>query len=351
MAIVEYQCIEPSLFYYGAFKLLEYPDDISSTLNYLFAELFTDPWGDWDLIRRVFESFGTSSTVSNASFSKNEDIGDGVKTPWRLNSTSIGTLVQCYNIANDLGILVDSTASQITFVAVPNAQERIARKKWQACATQFQILKDIQTTQILVGFGCSPLYNSDNNLLRSPQQLQMYQSYLVRTTITASEQYGADISESALYRVSTSTLGALFGAQLGILRGDWWSKLLTLTPPTSVDYEIKRTVYTITDDDVAANEFTFPDDPTIAHIEYLLPLPEDATADVPITQKECFGVEYGDSQTWDCTGCDYVELCDNAQFLNPYYMDKDSPTTYDMTLDPQPKNTRIRIQYKKVTIT
>ncbi len=351
MALVEYQCIEPSLFYYGAFKLLEYPDDISSTLDYLFAELFTDPWGDWDLIRRVFETFGTSSTVSNACFSKNEDIGDGVKTPWRMNNTSTGTLVQCYNIAKELGILVDPVASELTFIAVPNSNERIARKKWQACATQYQILKDIQTTQLLVAYGCSPLIDSVNRIYRSPQQLQMYQNYLVRTSITAKEQFGADIDESTLYRVSQDSLESLFGTIIGILRNDWWNKLLTLSPPNSVTYEIKNTIYTITANDVIENSFTFLDDPVIAHIELLIPLPEDSTADVSVTLKECYGIEYGDSQTYDCGTCEYADSCSNASFLDPYFMDKDLPTLYDMTANPQLEDTRIRIRYKKVTIT
>lgn len=343
MAIVEYTCLEPSLFYYGAFKLMESPDDISASLDYMYSEIFIDPWANWHLIRRVFETFGTMSTVSNASFSKNEDIGDGVKTPWLLNSTSIGCMVQCYNIANELGILVDPDASKVTFVAVPEAQERVARKKWQALATQYQIIKNIQTTQTIVGYGCSPIIDSGNTLERSPQQLQMYQSYLAKTSITANEQFGANISESALYRVSSTTLNALFGSVIGILRGGWWYDLLTLSP-INVEYSTETTISTKS----TGVPLTFSYDPYVAHVEYAVVLPADSTDDVSVELKECYGIEYGDSQTWDCNTCAYAGSCSGAAFLNPFNMDATIPNQINQSV---PDGTRVRFKYKRVVIT
>jgi len=342
MALIEYSCYEQSLAYYGLFKLLQYPDQISAPLDYLYSEIFTDPWGDWDKIRRIFESFGTMSATSNASFSKHEDIGDGVKTTWMLNATSIGVLVQCYNIANEMGILADSTASQITFAANPTSEERVARKKWQAIALQYQIIKNIQTTQTIVGYGIAPILDSNNNLDRSPQQLQMYQSYLVKTAITASEQFGCNLSESALYKVSTTTLNALFGSVIGILRGGWWYDLLTLTP-IDVEYSTETVIST----KVLDVPLTFAYNPYVAHVEYAVVLPEDMTGDVSIELKECYGVEYGDSQTWDCNTCAYAGSCAGANFLNPFNMDKVIPNQINETV---PVDTRVRFRYKRVVI-
>lgn len=349
MAIVEYECIEPSLFYYGGFKLLEYPDKISASLDYMFSEIFINPWVNWDKIRRVFETFGTSSTVSNASFSKNEDIGDGIKTQWMMNVTSNGVLVQCYNIANELGILVDSTSSEITFAAVPSAQERVARKKWQALATQYQIIKTIQTTQMLVAYGCSPLIDSENELSRSPQQLQMYQNYLAKTTITAQEGLGAVLTESALYRVSYQTLSVLFSTLIGILRGDWWRELLTLSP-FNVEYETKKLIYTITAGDKLNDYFSFSSENYVAHIEYVVALPEDATGDVSVTLKECYGIEYGVSQTWNCSTCEYAADCEDPFFLNPYKMDRITQNKMHIDGVAIDEDDRVRVCYKKVSV-
>ena len=358
MAIVEYTCTEPSLFYYGGFKLMEAPDDISASLDYLYAEIFVDPWANWDKISRVFETFGTMSNVSNASFSKNEDIGDGVKTPWQLNSTSIGTIVQCYNIAKDLGILVDSTSSQVTFVAQPDAQERINRKKWQALATQYQIIKTTQTTQSILGYGLSPIIDSidptvnptpsppSDTLDRSPQQLQMYQSYLVKTAITAKEQFGAVLARSALYRVSQQTLSALFGSIIGILRGGWWYDLITIAP-INVEYEYKTIIETATLANQTNGYMDFTHENYVAHLEYAVFLPEDTTGDVSITLKECYGIEYGDSQTWDCSTCLYAPSCNSAAFINPIRMDGTVQNRINYSFI---AGQRVRIKYKKVSI-
>lgn len=348
MAIVEYTCLESSLYFYGAFKLQQYPAEIAPQLDYLYSEVFIDPWDNWDLIKRVFETFGSTSTVSNASFSKNEDIGDGVKTTWMLNSTSNGVLVQCYNIANELGILVDPEACKITFAATLNSNERVNRKKWQALATQYQKIKNIQTTQTIVAFGVSPIIDSTETLERSPQQLQMYQNYLAGTSITAKEQYGADITESTLYKVPKQTSDVLFGDVTDILRGGSFSDLSTLSP-TGVEYSFETVLETTTSDDVSNNYIDFSALNYVVHLEYAVRLPEDTTGDVSIVLKECYGIEYGDSQSWDCATCEYADDCASADFINPF--DMDDTIQNRLHNDSLILDQRIRFKYKRVEIT
>ncbi len=348
MEIVELTCLESGLFFLGGFKILEYPPKIEATLDYLYTEIFLDPWNNWDKIRQVFETFGSTSTVSNASFSKNEDVGDGVKTSWKLNGISQGVLVQCYNIADDLGILVDSTASSITFSANPTTEERVNLKKWQALATQYQIIKDIQTTQIITAFGISPLIDSVNTLDRSPQQLQMYAGYLAKTTVTASEQIGAIITESALYQCPFDTTDVIFSDLIDILRDDWWTNMLTVDT-VDVSYSDSTSFHVITADDLSNDYIDFSYNNYVAHLQYAVILPADTTGDVSVVLKTCYGFEYGDSKTWDCTTCKYVDDCNEAQFLNPFYMD--SQLQYRLGLDGDgSEGDRVKIVYKQVTI-
>ena len=369
MANVDLACVKSGLFFLSAFKLLETPAKIESSLTYMFSEIFTDPILDWNKIRRVFETFGTSSIVANASLSKNTDIGDGVKTAWKLNGISVGTLVQCYNIADSLGILADSTASQITFTAEPSEQEVINRKKWQALATQYEILKGSHTTQVMLSYGVSEFINSEGTglaqsqgtLYRSPQQLQMYYSYLAKTSIPASPQVGAVNTESVIYKCPFDSSKAVFSDLVDVLRNDWWTELPTLNT-INVQYTDTTAIHIVDSTALVDGFIEFDHYDYVAHLKSAVVLPSDdpstdATADVSVTLKMCYGLEYGDSRTWDCDTCYYANNCKNAEFINPYNMDsfiqnklwiKQGPPWVDNVN--VTGNQRIRIIYKRIEV-
>ncbi len=356
MSTQEMPAFENGLGFMGCFKLSEYPAKVEVLLENSFAEMFTDPWGDWDKIRRVFGTFGTFKSQENASFSKYEDQGDSQKGPYFMSYHNNGVLVQMYEIAKKLGILKDPDASEITYTVPPSPEEIENLTKWKSLATQFEKIIDIQTTLFVTAFAVCPLINQTTNQwgddfwVRSPAQVKLYNSYLMGTAISMSEKFGGVTSESCLHRVPWDTTNAIFPDLIGTITGDWWYNLIA-EQVVDVEYEIiDAPLYIMTASDVSNDYFDFDNaGDYVVHIEYAIPLPEDSTADISLELKTCYGITFGQSLLYPCDVCEYAVDCRDEEYINPSLIDYDIRNRLQwgsLSYTGQ----RIRIQYKKVSV-
>ena len=356
MSLQEMNAFENGLGFMGCFKILEYPAKVQVLLENSFAEMFTDPWGDWDKIRRVFDSFGTYRNQENASFSKYEDQGDSQKGPYFMSYHSDGVLVQMYQISAKLGILKDAEDSKITYTVPPTPKEVENLTKWKSLAVQFEKIVDIQTTLFVSAFAIAPLFNQTINQwtvdywVRSPAQMKLYSSYLMGTGISMSERFGGSTDESCIHRVPWNTTNAVFPDLISTCTGDWWYNLIAELG-VDVEYEIvDAPLYEITATDISNDYFDFDNGTdNVVHIEYAIALPEDSTSDVSLELKTCFGITFGQSLLYPCDVCEYASDCGSATYINPALIDYNldnrlhwGSTSY--------AGQRIRIQYKKITV-
>jgi len=352
MAVQEMPAFENGLGFMSCIKLMEYPDKIRTYLEGSFAEVFTDPWGDWDKILRVFGTFGTFKSQENASFAKYEDQGDSQKGPYFLSYASDGILVQMFEIAKKLGVLIDADDMEITYKVPPTPKEVENLTKWKSLVMQFEKIKDIETTMIVSAFAMGPLINSQSSLVRSPAQLKLYNSYLLGTTISMSEKFGGSTSESCVHKVPWDTTNTMFPDMVGTLTGDWWYNLIA---EQIVDHEyemIDAPLYYMTPADVSNNYFDFDNaGDNVVNVEYAIALPEDSTSDVSLELKTCYGVTFSQDLLYPCDGtlCDYSASCGNPEYINP--------SSIDFIIDNRLHwgsssyaGQRVRIKYKKISI-
>jgi len=319
----EMNVYENGLGFYGMFKLMEYPPKIEAFLDGYFAEMFTDPWGDWLDIRRAFEAFGTEKMQTNSSFSKHEDQGDGSKGQFMFNFHNDGVLVQIFQICKKLGILIDADEAEITYNYPPTPKEIENFNKWRALASMYNKIKDTQLTMVMSAFAIAPNINSKKTIVRSPEQMKLYSSYLTQTTESTSEEFGGSTGTSILYKVPWSTTNFLHSNMVGNLLGEPWAQLITAQSKIGSYSFVDAPVYTFTAGDVVNEYFTIPgcNPNTICNTEYMITLPEDSTADISVELKTCYGVTFGQDLLFPCDVCEYRDTCGNPGVINPHNID------------------------------
>ncbi len=362
MSLQEMPCLESGLYFYGCFKLMEYSMQIEMYLDNFFAEYFNSPAANWEQIREVFDWGGTSSLIANGGPSKHEDQGDGSKTSWSSPlSGDRGCLVQAYRIADKLGIIKSGVDLEITFCW--NFKDEISKVEiWKSLAKQYEVIKEIHLSMIMLSFAMQPLYQSNNILNRSPAQMTMYMGFLPKTSITMSSQFGGSVGTSSLHRIPWDKNDSLFSSMIGALKGDWITTLIAESP-ISITYTDPSPVlhYTITTGDVSAERFTIPATNLLHPImmvklpslpEELDPIPDPAPDPWPMlppdpNTPDCYGISFGTDPSTaptTCDACDYLSFCGNPTFIDPLNIDTSSNTiiNYIGTADDM-----FRIKYKQ----
>jgi len=356
MSLQEMPVYKGGIAFYGMFKLMEYPAKIEVFMTDYFSEIFTDPWGDWDKIRRAFEAFGCERLQENASFSKHEDQGDGSKGMYMFNFHNDGVLVQIYEICKKLGILIDADDVEISYKYPPTPKQQENFTKWRSLAGMFEKIKDVQLTMTMSALAMAPNLNANNKFNRSPAQMKLYTSYLTLGSISTSDQYYAGASdESVLYKVPWSAVSSIHSIMVGPLLGDWYANLIT--KPTrwgSYDY-VDAPLYTLSLGDIQDNHyFSIPgcNSSTILNTEYMIILPPDSTADISVESKDCYGVSIGEDLLFPCEPCEYQDTCGSPRTLSPHNMDFDvggKISTDGLSLGDVGK--KVKIRYKTGALT
>ena len=341
----EMSVFENGLGFYGMFKLMEYPPKIEVYLDGYFADMFTDPWGDWLDIRRAFEAFGTEKMQTNASFSKHEDQGDGSKGQFAFNFYNDGVLVQIFQICKKLGILKDADDVEIIYKQPPTPKEIENFNKWRALATIYTKIKDIQLTMIMSAFAIAPNLNSQGTIIRSPEQMKLYSSYLTQTTESTSEEYGGSNGTSILYKVPWSTTNNLHSDMVSSLLTEEWAQLITSQSKIGSYSYVDAPLYTFSAADVLNGYFYIPgcNPSTICNTEYMIMLPEDSTADISVVLKTCYGVTFGQDLLFPCDVCDYANTCGHPGTINPHNIDH---FTGNKVSGPGGEGIRLKVRYK-----
>lgn len=356
MGMQEMNVFENGLAFYGMFKLMEYPPKIETYLQGYFSDIFTDPWEDWLDIRRAFEAFGTEKMQSNASFSKHEDQGDGSKGQFMFNFYNDGVLVQIFEICKKLGILKDADDVEITYKCPPTPKEIENFNKWRALASMYEKLKDVQTTMILSAFAIAPNLGSIESIIRSPEQMKLYSSYLTQTTESTSEEFGGSTDTSILYKVPHSATNFIHSSMVTDLTTDWWAKLIVSQSKMGSYNYVDAPLYTFTQDDIDNEFFNIPgcDPNTIVNTEYMILLPTDSTADISVELKTCYGLTFGESLLFDCEICEYrmediagEGRCGRPILLSPHTIDFSIGNQINLGSPPPPiLGYRVKIRYK-----
>jgi len=341
----EMNVFENGLGFYGMFKLMEYPPKIEAYLGGYFADMFTDPWGDWLLIRRAFEAFGTEKMQTNASFSKHEDQGDGSKGQFMFNFHNDGVLVQIFQICKKLGILIDADDAEIKYKQPPTPKEVENFNRWRALASMYTKIKDIQLTMIMSAFAIAPNINSANTIIRSPEQMKLYSSYLTQTTESTSEEFGGSSGTSILYKVPWSTTNNLHSDMVSGLLAEPWAQLITSQSKMGSYSYVDSPIYTFSAADVLNGYFHIPgcDPSIICNTEYMIMLPEDSTSDISVTLKTCYGVTLGQDLLFPCDVCDYADTCGNPGTISPHNIDH---FTGNKVSGPGGEGIRLKVRYK-----
>jgi len=332
MGMQEMNVFENGLAYYGMFKLMEYPPKIEAYLQGYFTDMFTDPWADWLDIRRAFEAFGTEKMQSNASFSKHEDQGDGSKGQYMFNFHNDGVLVQIYEICKKLGILKDEDDCAIRYKCPPTPKEIENFNKWRALASMYTKIKDAQITMVLSAYAIAPNIGSVNTIIRSPEQMRLYSSYLTQTSESTSEEFGGSTGASILYKVPHSATNFIHSSMVGDLTTDWWADLIVSQSKMGSYAFVDAPVYTFTQDDIDNEFFIIPgcNPNTIVNTEHMIVLPtdSDSTTEISVEFKTCYGLTYGESLLFDCEMCDYrFEIipgegsCGSPRLISPHNID------------------------------
>jgi len=346
----EMNVFENGLAFYGMFKLMEYPPKIEAYLSGYFVDMFTDPWGDWLLIRRAFEAFGTEKMQTNASFSKHEDQGDGSKGQFMFNFHNDGVLVQIFEICKKLGILIDADDVEIQYKCPPTPKEIENFNRWRALAGMYVKIKDIQLTMMMSAFAIAPNINSSNTIIRSPEQMKLYSSYLTQTTESTSEEFGGNNGQSILYKVPWSTTNNLHSDMVSGLLAEPWAQLITSQSKIGSYSYVDAPLYTTTQGDVDNLYFNIPscNPSTICNTEYMIILPPDSTADISVELKPCYGVTFGQDLLFPCDVCGYADTCGNPGTISPHSIDHNIGNKINSVPG---VGLRIRIRYKTGSVT
>jgi len=370
MSLQEMSAFKGGIAFYAMFKLMEYPAKVEGFLTDYFSEMFNDPWGDWEDIRRAFEAFGTERLQENSSFSKHEDQGDGSMGQFMFNFHNDGVLVQIYEICKKLGILIDADDVEISYKQPPTPKQKENFTKWRSLASMYEKIKDVQLTMTMSALAMGPNINSNvkfnatNGTGRSPAQMKLYTSYLTLGTESTSEEFGGSSDTSVLYKVPWSANNSIHSSMVGGLLGDWYANLITQSTMWGSYSYVDAPLYTLTATDLdPANEYFYIpgcDPNTILNTEYMILLPTDTTADISVELKTCYGLTVGQDLLYPCDVCEYrMELipgegrCGSPRTLSPHNIDYDvgnkvSTGGASLALD---IGRRVKIRYKTGALT